>query len=97
MKKKIDQAIKTITGESIMMDPSREMTFKDIFLTAILKPSDKEKTLNDQVSLFKLAEKIRDSSGECDFTSEEITKVKNKVAELGNPTITGRTSELLES
>lgn len=95
MARKVDmlQVIKNFKGEEMRLQ-GVPMTLREALTTALAQQQD-QRPAKEQYTLFALGLRIANRD-EVEFTSEEITTLKNACSRTYTPIITGRVWQILE-
>lgn len=101
MKINFDIAITDLDGNEIKNSEKREevVTLKHIAIMSLMNPVPKQNSTENgaiKFSRYQLAQKIN-VGGEVEITAEEISTLKEKIAESYSPLIVGRSYDILES
>jgi len=97
MKVNLDQILKDPDNREIMMDQSTKLTLRFVCTDALIRRIESIDSKNDAayaVELFECSQNLKDGN----FKSEQITLIKNRVANSGtfSPYIIGQTLTLLD-
>lgn len=103
MKVNISGVLVNMDGKKLLEDyvddegkqQKRDLTFFNVIRNSVLMVSETNKTGIEKYQLYTLAKKVVD--GDCDFSANDIVKIKTHVGECYNPLVVGQVWDLLEA
>lgn len=93
MKLNVNQSLFNIKGNVLLDDENKPVILKNILINTTLSEVDKEE---DKLANFKLAMKVENAKDELELSTEELSKLQQKIRKLFNALIVGQVFEILE-
>lgn len=96
MKIKLNTQLKTSNGIDTLLDgEGKPMTLREICIHALLSPDNKD-TRQKKWDKYELYKKIRDAAEEVDLVSDNISFLKELIAQFHSQLVMGQCFEILE-
>ena len=95
MFKTFNMPVVNFAGDKVSVDGNDTATAKDVAINALLIP-DNDLTAIEKFKQYQLAQKLYTSEGEGDFTTEELSLIKDTIGKFYPPLIVGLIYNIIE-